>query len=183
MLEGGILMTKVRVIYNNQSLEVNVIRFFKKENQVYLVYSLLEKDENEYIKLYVTKIYNQSGQLIGVGITEDQEWNLVKSEIQDIIRANRENLQPNITDLDSSILNNLRINDRRAFKLLEQSINLLEKKNVVKNDNDSYEQLYLKEQQTNIALMNKVNAINKKFEELRSEFNSVLEAINSDDNE
>ena len=45
--------TRIRVFYNNQSLDVNVIRFFKKNDQVYLVYSLAEKDENDYIKLYV----------------------------------------------------------------------------------------------------------------------------------
>lgn len=169
--------TKIRIFYNNQNLEVNVIRFFKKNDQVYLVYSLSEKDENEYIKLYVTKIFNQGGQLIGSGITDENEWNLVKSEIQDIIRANREHLQPNIVDLDAEILRNLRVNDRRAFKLLEQSINLLERRITNKNGADSYEQLYLKEQQNNMILINKINELREDFNQLSQRFDEVTKFI------
>ena len=164
---------RIKIIYNNQLIEANVVRFFKKGNQVYLIYSFLEKDENDYIKLYVSKIFNQGGRLIGMGITDENEYKNVKIEIQDIIRANREHLQPNIVDLDSSILNNLQINDRRAFKLLEQSINLLEKRNEIKSGTDNYEQLYLKEQQNNLILVNmcndlkeNVNILNKKIEEI-----------------
>ena len=166
--------TKVKIIFNNQNLEVTAIRFFKKENQVYFVYSLFEKDENQYIKLYVTKIYNQSSQLIGLGINDEKEWKLVKSEIQDIIRANRENLQPNIVDLDVIILNNIKINDSRAFKLLEQSINLLERKSITKSGNDNYEQLYLNEQQKNVYLLNEIKNFNNKFNELKRDFDSII---------
>lgn len=166
--------TKVKIIFNNQNLEVTAIRFFKKENQVYFVYSLFEKDENQYIKLYVTKIYNQSSQLIGLGINDENEWKLVKSEIQDIIRANRENLQPNIVDLDVAILNNIKINDSRAFKLLEQSINLLERKPITKSGNDNYEQLYLNEQQKNVYLLNEIKNFNNKFNELKHDFDSII---------
>lgn len=168
---------KVKIILNNQSLEVNAIRFFKKENQVYFVYSLFEKDENQYIKLYVTKIYNQSGQLIGVGINDENEWKIVKLEIQDIIRANRENLQPNIIDLDTIILNNIKINDYRAFKLLEQSINLLERRLAAKLGNDNYEQLYLNEQQKNVYLLNEIKKLNNKFNELKNDFDKVINHI------
>ncbi len=166
---------KIRVIYNNQNLDVSVIRFFKKNDQVYLVYSLGEKDENDYIKLYVSKIFNQGGQIIGNGIADENEWRNIKIEIQDIIRANREHLQPNIVDLDSVILNNLRINERRAFKLLEQSINLLERKNVLKNTADGYEQLYLKEQQHNMVLINKINDLKENFNELSKKLDEIIE--------
>lgn len=168
---------KIRIFYNNQNLEVSVIRFFKKNDQVYLVYSLGEKDEYEYIKLYVSKIYNQGGQLIGNGIVDENEWKAVKDEIQDIIRANREHLQPNITDLDTVILKNLRINDRRAFKLLEQSINLLEKKNTIKNGTDNYEQLYLREQQNNMILINKINNLRDSFNDLSHKLDDIVKFI------
>lgn len=168
---------KIRIFYNNQSLEVSVIRFFKKNDQVYLVYSLNEKDEYEYIKLYVTKIYNQNGQLVGNGVTDENEWKAIKDEIQDIIRANREHLQPNITDLDAVILKNLKINDRRAFKLLEQSINLLEKKSTAKGGIDNYEQLYLREQQNNMILINKINNLRDSFNDLSHKLDDIVQFI------
>lgn len=168
---------KIGIIFNNQNLEVSVIRFFKKNDQVYLVYSLLEKDEYDYIKLYVSKIYNQGGQLVGNGITDDNEWRSVKDEIQDIIRANREHLQPNIVDLDAVILKNLKVNDRRAFKLLEQSINLLEKKVAIKSGTDNYEQLYLREQQNNMILINKINNLRDSFNDLSSKLDDVIKFI------
>ncbi|MEG0026385.1 MAG: hypothetical protein RR847_04340 [Bacilli bacterium] len=171
------MSNKIKVLFNNRDTEISIIRFFKKNNQVYLVYSLSEKDENEYIKLYVSKIFNQAGQLVGNGITEENEWNDVKKDIQDIIRANRENLQPNIIDIDVAILKNVKIIDKRAFKLLEQSINLLVKKTVIRKDTDNYEELYLKEQQNNMILINKINDFKDSFGELSSKLDDVIKFI------
>ena len=41
---------------NNRKVRVYLVRFFKFNNDKYLIYTLNEKDEKNYIKLYLVKV-------------------------------------------------------------------------------------------------------------------------------
>lgn len=104
---------------NGDSQEVEVIRYFKFNGNDYLLYSLNEADEQDYLKLYGVKVVDNTGAAIS-----DEEWTLVKDEIKVIIKANKEgNL--NVEDLDFKAMGELTVNDFRAFKLSREYVELL----------------------------------------------------------
>ncbi len=104
---------------NGDAQEVEVIRYFQLNSNNYLLYSLGEKDEQNYVKLYGNKVDN--GQ--GISIV-DEEWDGVKEEIKRIIKGNKEgNLE--VADLNHKELDGLVTNDSRAFKLSSDLVDLL----------------------------------------------------------
>ncbi len=104
---------------NGDTQEVEVIRYFQLNSNNYLLYSLGEKDEQNYVKLYGNKVESQQG----VEISED-EWGNVKDEIKKIIKGNKEgNLE--VADLNFKEINGVVIKDSRAFKLSSELVDLL----------------------------------------------------------
>ena len=107
---------------------INVVRYFKLNNFSYLIFSLNEIDDGGYIKLYISKVVNG----VGVTITDDVEWNLIKDTIKDIIKRNKDGIPTGINDLNESELANMTINDQKVFKLNDSLLQLLSaNKNVV----------------------------------------------------
>lgn len=115
---------------NGETININVVRYFKLNNFDYLVFSLNEIDDGGYVKLYISKIMNG----VGTTITDDVEWNLVKDTIKDIIKRNKEGLPTGIDDLSELNVSQLRIIDQKVFKLNDSLLNLLsQNKNVVES--------------------------------------------------
>ncbi|NLL44739.1 MAG: DUF1292 domain-containing protein [Mollicutes bacterium] len=194
-------MDKLLVISaNNTQVDVDVIRYFNLNNNKYLVYSLNEVDEQNYVKLYAVKVNENEG-LIGSNIVDENEWNIVKEKIKEIIMGNKAgNL--NVEDLDYRMLTNLRINDYRVFKLsleftellkankkvFDQVVNpipeeqpnitpepVLPPENPTTSTNEpemDYQALYLAEKTNNERLI-------KEIEELKNKINSIKDAINN----
>ena len=75
---NGVTVKKI----DGSSENISVIRYFKLNDFSYLIFSLNEIDDGGYVKLYISKISNG----MGVTISDDVEWNLVKDTIKDIIK-------------------------------------------------------------------------------------------------
>ena len=104
-----------------ESININVIRYFRLNESEYLIFSLNEVDDGGYVKLYICKVIGNTAS----SITDDVEWNLIKDTIKTIIKSNKDNLPLSIIDINSSKLDGIQITDQKVFKLSETFISLL----------------------------------------------------------
>ena len=125
-------MTKIGVIVpTGEKLEVEIVRFFEAYGKKYLVYTLNEKDEQGFVKLYVARIEETSDAtgtqktLIGSFIDDDNEWKVVKDEFKKIISENSDGGTTTVNDLNPMDLANINIKGNRVIKLMESYVNLL----------------------------------------------------------
>ena len=88
-----------------EQLNINVVRYFRLNGVEYLIFSLNEIDEGGYVKLYISKV---NGELANT-IADDVEWNLIKDTVKTIIKANKDNVNLPITDLDIRKLSNIQV--------------------------------------------------------------------------
>ena len=117
---------------DNEKLDVEVIRYFINNNNEYLIYSLNEIDDSGYTKLYASKIIGTKACII----TDDEEWNLIKQIIKEIVRNNRDGSELSVIDIDENNLDDVILQDTRVFKLQGNLVNLLsENKKVDKSEN------------------------------------------------
>ena len=115
---------------NNEKIEIDVIRYFENNDSKYLIYSLNEPIGDGYIKLYASKILDDNGYII----TNEEEWDLVKKIIKEVIKSNHEGTELNIFDLNETELEDVVLQDTRVFKLQGNLVNLLsDNKKVVKH--------------------------------------------------
>lgn len=127
---NGVTVKKI----DGSSENISVIRYFKLNDFSYLIFSLNEIDDGGYVKLYISKISNG----MGVTISDDVEWNLVKDTIKDIIKRNKEGNSVGINDLNENGLTNITISDQKVFKLNSSLLQLLSaNKSVVDIPNES----------------------------------------------
>ena len=124
---------------NNQPLEIEIIRYLKKDDKRYLIFSLGEKDEQGYSKVYVSKILGLNGTLAAYDIIDATEWANVKDLVKKIIKANREGEALDIVDLSVDRLNNIKINGQQVFKLISNLIELLGSNLHIVDDNEATE--------------------------------------------
>ncbi len=123
-------MTKISVIIpTGEKITADLVRFFEAYGKKYLVYTLNEKDEQGFVKLYVARIEQSNevpGQgLIGEFIEDDNEWKSVKDEFKKIIGENNDNGSTSVNDLNPADLANINVRGHRVIKLMESYVNLL----------------------------------------------------------
>ena len=121
---------------NNEKANIYVVRYFQYNNKKYLIYTLNEKDETGYVKLYVSKVVEQNGTIFANGITDEDEWTEIKDLIKTIIKEVREGELKSAKDLNPSVLNNAVIVDFRAFKLVANIVEILSTNKNVENEED-----------------------------------------------
>lgn len=110
---------------NNESMQVEVVRYFSEGVNKYFIFSLHEIDNQGHMNIYVTKTVEQNGTLIGTNIIDDVEWSNLKANLQRIIKENRANGNAIVNDLPYNSLQNIKVADRRALKLLATSVDML----------------------------------------------------------
>lgn len=101
--------------------------YYISNNNYYFIYSKGEHDNDNHVIFYVVKILQEvtngvsgptpTGYLIGLRINDENEYNLVKSDITNIVSDIESNTNVAVKYLDLSMLNNLKIKDNRTFKL------------------------------------------------------------------
>lgn len=106
---------------NQEPQNIEVIRYFSNNDNDYLIYSLNENDDAGYTKLYASKIIGNAAKII----SNDEEWLLIKEIIKDVVKSNRDGGPLNIIDLNENNLENITLEDTRAFKLQGNLVNLL----------------------------------------------------------
>lgn len=181
-----------RIMTNIQgsNLDCEIIRYFEKNNNKYLIYSLNEMDEVGYVKLYASKIVDKHARII----TDDDEWTFIKETIKDIVRNNRDGVSLDIIDLNENELENIVLEDNRIFKLQGNLVNLLmENKKVVSNDiyeeetvnsedvliKDDYETLYKEMVTKNELLEQRINMLEEELKIYKQKLESIDDIIHS----
>lgn len=104
-----------------QQLNINIVRFFRLNSMEYLIFSLNEVDEGGYVKLYITKVKDNTANTI----VDDVEWNMIKDTIKTIIKSNKDNFPLPIVDLNVKKINDLQVIDQKVFKLNDSLLKLL----------------------------------------------------------
>ena len=161
---------------DNEKLDVEVIRYFINNNNEYLIYSLNEIDDSGYTKLYASKIIGTKACII----TDDDEWNIIKQIIKEIVRNNRDGSELSVIDIDENNLDDVILQDTRVFKLQGNLVNLLsENKKVAKSENkevveSSYEE-ELEDIEINYEEMYKASL--EKIEELVKQNESLTDKL------
>lgn len=180
-----------RIMTNIQgsNLDCEIIRYFEKNNNKYLIYSLNEMDEVGYVKLYASKIVDKHARII----TDDDEWTFIKETIKDIVRNNRDGVSLDIIDLNENELENIILEDNRIFKLQGNLVNLLmENKKVISNDiyeepvnnedvliKDDYETLYREMATKNELLEQRINMLEEELKTYKGKLESIDDIIHS----
>lgn len=181
-----------RIMTNIQgsNLDCEIIRYFEKNNNKYLIYSLNEMDEVGYVKLYASKIVDKHARII----TDDDEWTFIKETIKDIVRNNRDGVSLDIIDLNENELEKIILEDNRIFKLQGNLVNLLmENKKVVSNDiyeetavnsedvliKDDYETLYKEMVTKNELLEQRINMLEEELKIYKQKLESIDDIIHS----
>lgn len=158
---------------NNNRVQVYLVRFFKYNNDKYLIYTLNEQDLKGYIKLYLVKITQDFGRTLSYHISDEEEWKMTQELLKNILGEIKYNKPRTFEDLNSNIINGMKIEKARVFKfeknlvdlLLEsdqivlgknQNINPTENQLLTPSDNQTTYKKQLEEAEVEIARLNQI---------------------------
>ena len=108
-----------------ERVEAEIVRYFDAYGKKYLVYTLNEKDEQGFVKLYVAKVDGAPKALVGEFIGDDNEWSVLKGEFKKIIGENSDSGRTSANDMNPGDLENINVRGHRIIKLMESYVNLL----------------------------------------------------------
>lgn len=106
---------------SNNEFNAELVRYFSTDLGKFLVYTLYEKDENGYVKLYATKLIKP---LTAEKIEDDEEWTKFKDLIRVIVHESKDGLVKSIEDLNPADLKQVRVLSFRLFKLADSVVEL-----------------------------------------------------------
>ena len=117
-------------IYNANGFksEVYLVRYFKLDYTNYLVYTVFERDEKGFIKLYLIKIMDELGKKVGISILEDEEWKNMQKVIKTVIKEIKDNKIDSFEDLLTNGLEKVKVGEAKFFKLDQNLTDLLSAK-------------------------------------------------------
>lgn len=70
-----------------EEVEVILAFAFKDTNKEYVVYTKNEKDENDNITVYVSKIDRSTGEPKLLGVEDETEWNKIKDVLRELSKV------------------------------------------------------------------------------------------------
>ena len=144
-------MENIKIISDKGiEIEVNGL-FYVFDSKYYFIYTTGEMDENQYVKLYVVKVGKEiqntptgpidTGYMIGMEISDNEEWNKVQQSITKIVESKKNNIQiSDVQYLPINMLVNLKIVSKNKFKLMRHiieddfKINFLPKSEIENDD-------------------------------------------------
>lgn len=124
--------------FDNNKVEVDVIRYFKYKNTNYLIYTLNEIDEKGFTKLYIVKIMKQFNLLVAKTIKDDREWKQVQQIVKELVTELKNNKLKEFIDLDIENLKDIKIKEARYFKLDKKLLEIL----VINSSENAKDKLY-----------------------------------------
>ncbi len=126
--------------FDNNKVEVDVIRYFKYKNTNYLIYTLNEIDEKGFTKLYIVKIMKQFNLLVAKTIKDEQEWKQIQQIVKELVTELKNNKLNEFVDLDIENLNDIKIKEARYFKLDKKLLSILTVNNE-ENQKEKFDEL------------------------------------------
>ena len=157
--------------------------YYISNNNYYFIYSKREQDNDNHVIFYVVKILQEvnngvsgpapTGYLIGLRINDENEYNLVKIDITNIVSDIESNTNVAVKYLDLSMLNNLKIKDNRTFKL---GIDISNK--IFNNNNNNEINTTSITTNNSDELVKENELIKQKIEELNKKIELIKDIVN-----
>lgn len=139
-------MKEIYLSYEDgNTFKVDVIRYFRFKNNKYLIYTLNEKDDKGYIKLYVVKVMKELGNFVSQIVRNTEEWNLMKELVRRILIELKRGKLIVIEDLDCAELDKMIIYENKNFTMAADLVEILANNNQM--DSEKFEILNNVEQQ------------------------------------
>ena len=150
----GDFMNSAEIFLEDGTKRIVNCLFYLYNSNYYFLYTENEKDENGYIKLYLSKIGKETvnsengpvetGNMIGIEVQTDDEWKEVQGSISKIVNSKKTKVDDSsIQYLPIDMLVNLKIVGKKTFRLLSDiiekdfGISLGTIENEIKNDSNS----------------------------------------------
>ncbi len=118
----------IEVLSRGQVINGKKIRYVKFNNFKYILYTLNEKDEEDYQKLYINKIVDNEEDLIS-----DLEWLELREAIPSIVKQIKADKIESFEDLDIKDIHRVNLEYSKAFKLKQNIVEIITKKEVESN--------------------------------------------------
>lgn len=119
-------MKKINISYESGHIfSVYLVRYFRFENNAYFIYTLQEKDDRDYMKLYVVKVMKELNHLVTQTVRRPDEWNKMKLIVKRILSEIKKQELTCIEDLDPFELENIVIYENKSFHIATDLANIL----------------------------------------------------------
>ncbi len=81
------MMTIVAEDGSTEVVEVILAFEFKDNRNEYVIYTKNERDENENVTVYVSRVERTSGKPRLLGVDDEEEWNRIKDILRELSKA------------------------------------------------------------------------------------------------
>lgn len=121
-----------------ESVTAKVLKIFKYNDEIYMLYTLNEIDPSNYIKLYGVKLtMNPSTNQISASMIDDSVWGSIVSLIKEMVKPVQERTNNNFIDLDSRNLTSVDLISKRIFKINKDMADLIVKNSTLQQKTTS----------------------------------------------
>ena len=121
-----------------ESVTAKVLKLFKYNDEIYMLYTLNEIDPSNYIKLYGVKLtMNPSTNQISASMIDDSVWGSIVSLIKEMVKPVQERINNNFINLDSRNLTSVDLISKRIFKINKDMADLIVKNSTLQQQTTS----------------------------------------------
>lgn len=132
-----------------ESVTAKVLKIFKYNDEIYMLYTLNEIDPSNYIKLYGVKLtMNPSTNQISASMIDDSVWGSIVSLIKEMVKPIQERTNNNFIDLDSRNLTSVDLISKRIFKINKDMADLIVKNSTLQQKTTSNSNQPVQSEQT-----------------------------------
>ena len=173
-------MDNVEVTIENIAKNVQGI-YYISNNNYYFLFTEKKRDENGYIILNIVKVLQEvvntptgqapTGNLVGLSITDEQEWKDVQKDIGNIIDDKQNKKREAVRYLDINLLQKLIVKNTRVFRLKEEMYNKTFEQSEESVDNNlilDFKNKFYEEAEKNRRLEEEVKNLTEKLNQIKN---------------
>lgn len=126
---------------DNSKMTVDLVRYFKFKSDCFLIYTMGEIDEKNYLKLYLMRIMEELGFPVVQTIKNDADWANMQIIVKKVLKELKKGKKKSFEDLDYKEIDGIKVVNPRFFKLDNNLVTLLSSDYSFDNDalNDVYD--------------------------------------------
>lgn len=173
-------MDNVEVTIDNVVKNVDGL-YYISNNNYYFLYTENKRDENGYVILNIVKVLQEvvntptgqapTGNLIGITVSDEQEWKNVQKDISNIIDDKQNKKREAVRYLEIKLLRKLIIKNTRIFRLKEDMFNKTFNQTSEPNNNNlilDYKNRFYEESEKNKRLEEEIKKLNEKLNQIKN---------------
>lgn len=126
---------------DNSKMTVDLVRYFKFKSDCFLIYTMGEIDEKNYLKLYLMRIMEELGFPVVQTIKNDADWANMQIIVKKVLKELKKGKKKSFEDLDYKEIDGIKVVNPRFFKLDNNLVALLSSNYSFDNDalNENYD--------------------------------------------